>query len=127
MLLVLTKPEIIKVVRLCLTETNLENMSSFGIVIDYPTKEYSFIKSGMFAPSQVDILMNMLQTDKRVYFVDEGNEYDLILENVERNLKGYEAVSAVTNLLAGRFTEEDCMIVLQYIIYGRYKYPAWSV
>lgn len=121
--LVLTKNEVIRIVRLCLTDTNLQNMSKFGIVLNYPTKEYSLTKNGMFALSQVDVIIELLQTDKRVYFFDEGNEYDLTLENVETNLKGYEAASAVANLLAGRFTEEDCMIALQYIIYGRYKYP----
>lgn len=123
MQLVLTSDEIIKVVRLCLTETNLENMSTFGIVVDYPTKEYSFVKSGMFAPSQVDVLMNMLQTGKRVYFVDQGNEFDLSLHIAEQNLKLPEAIGAVWNILRGDFTEEDLIEVLQYMVYGRYKYP----
>lgn len=124
MQLVLEKHEIIKIIRLCLTDTNLNNMSTFGIVIDYPTKEYSLVKSGMFATSQVDVLINMLQTGKRVYFVDNGEEYDLSLKLAEERLKLPEAIGVCWNILRDDYTEEDLMEALQYIVYGRYKYPA---
>lgn len=123
MKLLLEKHEIIKIVRLCLTDTNLNNMSTFGVVIDYPTKEYSFVKSGMYSPSQVNVIIEMLQTDKRVYFVDNGDEYDLTLELAEERLKLPEAIGVCWNILREDFTEEDLMEALQYIVYGRYKYP----
>lgn len=123
MKLLLEKYEIIKIVRLCLTDTNLSNMSTFGVVIDYPTKEYSFVKSGMYSPTQVNIIIEMLQTDKRVYFVDNGEEYDLTLELAEERLKLPEAIGVCWNILREDFTEEDLMEALQYIVYGRYKYP----
>jgi hypothetical protein len=123
MQLVLSKDEINKIVRLCLTGINLENVSTFGIVIDYPTKEYSFVKEGMYDASQVDILMKMLETGKRVYFVDNGEEYDLTLKLAEERLKLPEAIGVCWNILRDDFTEEDLIEALQYIIYGRYKYP----
>jgi len=124
MQLVLEKHEIIKIIRLCLTGTNLNNMSTFGIVIDYPTKEYSFVKNGMFAASQVDVLINMLTTGKRVYFVDNGEEYDLSLQLAEERLKLPEAIGVCWNILRGEYGEDDLIEALQYIVYGRYKYPA---
>src|ERR1044072_426086 len=123
MQLVLSKDEINKIARLCLTGINLENVSTFGIVIDYPTKEYSFVKEGMYDASQVDILMKMLETGKRVYFVDNGEEYDLTLKLAEERLKLPEAIGVCWNILRDDFTEEDLIEALQYIIYGRYKYP----
>lgn len=127
MLVELTRDELLKIVRVCLTDTNLLRMSILGVVLDYPTKEYHECRRELTQPTQVDILIRMLETGKRVYFIDQFNganhEFDISLEYAEQRFKGYEVLSATSNILAGGHTEEDSLIALQYIIYGRYKYP----
>lgn len=127
MQLVLSQDELTKVIRLCLSYPNIVRMSRYQIQFDYSAKEYSDIYNTMVHPEEVDVYIEMLKADKRLIFIDQGftnAEYDLTLENAKNRLKGAEAIAGVSAILSGKYTDNDLFMVLQYMLYGRYKYPA---
>lgn len=125
--IVLSQDEMIKLIRLCLSDATLLTMSRLGVIIDYPTKDYADTREAMFATSQTDVILQMLRDGKRVSFIDYDGvtncQYDLRFEQVNERIKGVEATTAVSNLLQSGYNEKDALIALQYLLYKRYKYP----